>query len=658
MSLKYRSEIDGLRAIAVVPVILFHAGLSFASGGFVGVDVFFVISGYLITSLLISDLRAGQFSILRFYERRIRRIAPALLLVIVLTLVAALFLLILDEMIEVFESAAATALFLANVRFWRKTGYFETAAEERPLLHMWSLAVEEQFYIVFPLLLWALWAGPRQRMMVIFAICAALSLIVAEIGWRVAPTANFFLPFSRGWELLAGSMCALWLQDRSPGTGARSNLLSGIGLALILVPIVAFDKFTPSPSLWIGAPVLGTVLIICHAGAGTIAARLLSLRGMVGIGLISYSAYLFHQPILAYARITLPVEARPDWVMLALGLISLPLGYLSWRFVEQPTRKRMSTRAVVGGSLAGFTAITAIGIGASLHRPFIENIYMASLGEAGRANYRLLPKPSEFENTLSGACRFRAEDADTEFEARFDTCLAEHGSAVMLIGGSHAGDLHGVLGSTSDHPFLISITKGFCRPHRRLAGPPPHACHYEGIRDFLSRRGGDVALVLYTQPFFTLFDAYRDTRGTEGFHPELVDQTIAYLASLLPHVPVVMMGPRRTPGIDILRLSPREDLAAQVARLYSPGTAQAEDLADATFRAAAARAGVPYLSMIDLADQKMPEAIFVDGQLAYHDTDHLTAIGERHFGALLRRGLEADESAPAAKVRAVLFPPS
>ena len=211
--MKLRPEIDGLRAVAVVPVILFHAGVTQFSGGFVGVDIFFVVSGYLITSILIEDIETGRFSISHFYERRARRILPALSFVVLVCLPFAWFLLLPDQLHDFSKSLIAVNLFLSNFYFWSESGYFDTSAEETPLLHTWSLAFEEQYYLLFPVLLLVFWRLGRQKVFWLIAALALSSLILSEWGWRKHPDANFYLLPSRAWELLSGSMAAFWVKN-------------------------------------------------------------------------------------------------------------------------------------------------------------------------------------------------------------------------------------------------------------------------------------------------------------------------------------------------------------------------------------------------------------------------------------------------------------
>jgi len=292
--MNYRAEIDGLRALAVLPVILFHAGFELFGGGFVGVDVFFVISGYLSTTILIEDIESDRFSLLSFYERRARRILPALFFILMLCTLFAWLWMLPKQMTDFSLSLIAVALFGSNILFWQESGYFAAASEEKPLLHTWSLAVEEQYYLLFPLfLLFALRFG-KNKVFWTIVIFASFSLAMSEWGWRNKPEANFYLAPTRAWELFAGSIAAFTLLKR----GLRSsNFLSMLGLVAICFAIFVYDENTPFPSVYAFVPVVGVVLLILFAGKDTLAAKLLSTRIMVGIGLISYSAYLWHQPL-------------------------------------------------------------------------------------------------------------------------------------------------------------------------------------------------------------------------------------------------------------------------------------------------------------------------------------------------------------------------
>lgn len=368
--MNYRAEIDGLRALAVIPVILYHAGIAGFSGGFVGVDIFFVLSGYLISSILLHDLAQGQFSLGRFYERRARRILPALFLVLLVCLPLAGWLLLPHEWVEFGQSLIAVNLFASNILFWLNTDYFAATAETIPLLHTWSLAVEEQFYVLFPLLLWWLWAKARSYLWPVMGLLLVLSLGFSEWFWRQSIEANFFLLPSRMWELLLGVLCALYLQKHTPLTGLSAEIMSVAGLIAIVTSITLLHSGIPFPSVYTLIPTLGTVALIL-SNSQTLVSRLLSTKVLVGIGLISYSAYLWHQPLFVFARLASP-DTLSIGLLLGLCVLTLVLAYASWRWVEQPFRQaqRVSLNIFVIGASVISLSFIALGLAGMLSEGF------------------------------------------------------------------------------------------------------------------------------------------------------------------------------------------------------------------------------------------------------------------------------------------------
>ncbi len=363
--MRYRREVDGLRAIAVVPVMLFHAGFAWCGGGFVGVDVFFVISGYLITGIILEDLNSGTFSLAKFYERRARRILPALFVVMLVCLPVAWLLMLPDDLENFGQSLFATALFSNNVLLWMTSGYFSLASEFKPLVHTWSLGVEEQYYMLFPLMLGLLWRLPTRAFVGILGVGAALSLGLAQWGSVNAPMASFFLLGARFWELLLGALISVAFFYGKSSTGAiianpvMRSLLGVAGFLMIGVAVFLFDRFTPFPSVYTLLPTVGAALLIVFATPETFMGKFLGLSPLVAIGLISYSAYLWHQPLLAFSRLSSLSEPPAGQLLVAI-VAAFGLAWLSWRYVERPFRDRgllsrrvvVASMAVVGASLA------------------------------------------------------------------------------------------------------------------------------------------------------------------------------------------------------------------------------------------------------------------------------------------------------------------
>lgn len=368
----YRPEIDGLRALAVLAVMFYHADLiwldaSFVngwfSGGFLGVDIFFVISGYLITAIILAEVRDGSFSYLDFYHRRARRLLPALLFVSFVTLLIGWQLMMPDAFIELAGSVLATTFFVSNVFFLMQDSYVAEAAAYKPFLHTWSLAVEEQFYLVYPTALLLLNRFIARFLLRTLVCIAAASLLLAAHWTLFQVDYSFYLLPSRIWELLAGAFLAVKAIDQTSSDPARisllDNLFACLGLAFICVSIVLFDDSLAEPSFHTLLPVVGTVLVIWYGRQGSWVAGVLSTKPLVAIGLISYSLYLWHQPILVFARIYWFGQFHSVHASMAL-LTAVPIAYLSWRLIEVPARNRseVKTPVFVRSLILGTAAVT------------------------------------------------------------------------------------------------------------------------------------------------------------------------------------------------------------------------------------------------------------------------------------------------------------
>ncbi|HQR33341.1 MAG TPA: acyltransferase family protein [Blastocatellia bacterium] len=395
----YRPDVDGLRAVAILPVLFYHAGFRGFSGGFVGVDVFFVVSGFLITSLILPEAVQGKFSIANFYERRIRRIFPALFTVMLVALVGSYWLMWPLAFKDFGQSLVAATVFASNILFWLKFGYFDSPAETRPLLHTWSLAVEEQFYIVFPIYLLAVVRWFPRALKPVTVIIALLSFGLSLYGVAYAPTAAFYLAPSRTWELLLGAMLAMKMFPPLSSQALRTAF-AAVGLVLISLAVALLTPHSPFPGAYALLPCLGTFLVI-YAGMGgqNAVGRLLSTRWLVFIGLISYSLYLWHWPLIVFAELyrVRDITTSEAWVIIAVSVL---LAIASWKFVEQPFRtRRIAASRRTLFLLAGATMLLTVALALPLH--FTEGLPSRMSSEAQK-----LAK-------ASGDCYRRREQCDT-----------------------------------------------------------------------------------------------------------------------------------------------------------------------------------------------------------------------------------------------------
>lgn len=340
----YRKEIDGLRAIAVLAVILFHAGFSFIKGGFIGVDIFFVISGFLMTSIIISETEAGIFTLKRFYERRIRRIFPMLFFVILICFIPAFWHLVDLDLIAFSTSAVRASIAISNIFFAKTTlGYFDTSTDLIPLVHTWTLGVEEQFYIIIPLIFILLWKFGKTKILHFIILLALASFILMFL--QTDTIKKFYLLQFRFWELAIGSIIAFIPKQK------KSEILTGGGLITILLSIFLLNEKMPNISELMLLPTIGTALVIIY-GQGSFTFKILSFKPLTWIGLISYSAYLIHQPLFSFARIT-TLEQVNTLQFASLILITFILAFITWKFVENPFRdkKKISFFTIVSISI-------------------------------------------------------------------------------------------------------------------------------------------------------------------------------------------------------------------------------------------------------------------------------------------------------------------
>jgi peptidoglycan/LPS O-acetylase OafA/YrhL len=609
--LKYRTDVEGLRAVAVLPIVLYHFGSTVLSGGFVGVDVFFVISGFVIARSIAADIDAGRYSIANFYFKRICRILPALLALVLVTSAAATILLLPPDLETHYRSVAAVGGFVSNLFFWKSSGYFEAAAQTRPLLHTWSLAVEEQFYIFAPPLFAYLYRRWRAKWAPIILALAAVSLAISVAAVFVSPKAGYFLLPSRGWELLLGAALALGGLS-GPSRHDVREFLALIGGGAIVGAILMLDRDSPFPGWNALYPCLGTAMII-YAGMGTkrfpIVNRLLSVAPLRWIGRISYSLYLVHWPIVAlfqYRALRGPTAAEGAAMLVA----SIVLATLSWRFIEEPARQfahRIGTadqhrgRVVMAGAAVSLAIIGAGLAGAAtggLPGRFPAYHHVAVAGQ---------------EQWGGAACFNEDPSRAIPWNAKTCTRVHGHGGRVLLWGDSYAA--HYVPGLVARRATIDRDVLQYT-----FAGCPPILAYYSAARVGCSASNARVPGMIRA---FGIDQVVMSARwdGVPLRTLERLHETVATLRALGVRVTVVGQSPlfgAEPQTIDFLSGQYRQARTASWPEMVNPQVAAA-----VRSQAAGASFVDPVASLCTGGD-----CAYRDGSAwFYTDEGHLSAAG-------------------------------
>ena len=468
---RYRPDIDGLRALAVIAVLIFHAFPSTLPGGFAGVDVFFVISGYLITGIILDALADGRFTFAGFYARRIRRIFPALGVVLAAVMAAGWFLLYADDYASLGYHAAAGAAFVSNIAFWREASYFDVAADLKPLLHLWSLGVEEQFYLVWPILVVAAsrWKRGPLAMTVVMAIA---SFLLAIWTVRIDRTAAFYAPWNRFWELLAGAMLAsidtdaAWhrWQDRLLSRSPVPDLLALAAVSAIAAGFWLIDGTRVFPGLWVLLPVAGTCVLIVTGRRAWINRAILSHRVAVFVGLISYPLYLWHWPLLSFSRLVEGGTA-PATMRVALLAVSVVLAWATYAVIERPIRFGPRGRAAVPALAVAMTTVFALAFAIYSSAGLIERPINRS--DAARlVDFYDRMRKTGIADAYRRECDFMDWDTERTREAIDPSCLASGPRhTLMLWGDSFAQALSlGIRESLPSGAALAQVATSACAP--------------------------------------------------------------------------------------------------------------------------------------------------------------------------------------------------
>jgi len=637
----YRPDIDGLRAIAVLAVVFYHSGLGIVSGGYVGVDVFFVISGFLITTIIVRELAEDKFSIVGFYERRMRRILPASIATVTVCLIVGYFLLETKDFGNLARSTIANSLFLSNVFFYMQTGYFDAAAELKPLLHTWSLSLEEQYYVITPILLILVAKYFKQRHLLFVVPLAVLSFAACIYWTSENQPAAFYLLTTRGWELLIGSILAIAAIPRISSESAM-QVLASFGLALTLFSIFLFDDQTTFPGAYAALPTVGTAILIYTGRAGTtLVNRALSLKPLVFVGLISYSLYLWHWPIIVFSKYLKAVALSHVESMIML-LAIFGVSVLSWRYFETPIRRKrlLATRKRI--FIASLSA-TAVLIVASLfamgdvvdmewrrwrscenvEERISENKSLCVIGEASGEPTFILWGDSHARALISAVNASAQRVGNTGYVASKPGCPPLLG--IERAGRTECFDFNETMQSyIKQNPTIDTVVL---------------AAHWAGVAEGTRYNEEDGEST-------KLLDLLADQDQPQQSRPELLytglSRTIQSL--LVIGKKIIIVGPvpevgHDVPSVNHVALITNRDVNAMIAPTIGEFEARNEKVFTILARIEK-EFGLPVLMPSNvLCDEELCIVALEDGRALYHDDDHLSTVGARYISEIFDAAL-------------------
>jgi len=660
---KYLPHLDGLRCIAVVSVILYHVYPTIFSGAYVGVDIFFVLSGYLICSVICNDIANGRFTLLNFWERRSRRIFPALITVLAVSYVFSWKLFDPGDFINYSQSLASISVFLSNILFWRESGYFDDSLV-RPLLHTWSLSVEEQFYLLFPFL-FIIYPGSSKRVKImILTAVGVLSFSALLLTTARYPDFSFFMLPTRAWELSLGALVALMQPFLHVRNSVRETL-SFCGIILIIFSLIGFGPLTHSPGLSTIIPCIGTALILSVAqGPKFIFGKMFSAPPLVWVGKLSYSLYLWHFPAIVYVEyIQLGYPSAMDklWAV----LLTVPIAYLSWRFVELPIKEGRilkKTRTFYLSILPVFGSFIFLGIYGHINHGVPERFDMGQVGSTGETT----PYMKAERNPRTKECHgVSLDEIQKKKSCRFNNELPGQLS-VALWGDSHADSIvPGVLVTANKYNVNgIILTEGGCPPllgiERVDSQLVYEGCHErnfttrdiivsEGVKDIILVARWDLYINGATEvetdtvtPQFIYRQGENTFEGTDALRESLI-KTVEYFVRqgkrvwLVDQAPVLKFnGPRAAFRLAI-RGATQDEMTVELNEHFVRRK-EIKKLLDVGIKS-----GAQYLDLIPFFCDNPPNCRFtLNGKPLYSDTNHLSKIGGEYVSSIFDRIFEKE----------------
>ncbi|MGZ8162846.1 MAG: acyltransferase family protein [Methylobacter sp.] len=622
---QYRPDIDGLRAVAILSVVGFHAAPGMVAGGFIGVDIFFVISGFLISTIIFSSLGRDRFSLVEFYVRRIRRIFPALILVLTACLAFGWYALLADEYRQLGKHTAAGAGFIQNFILYGESGYFDNSAATKPLLHLWSLAIEEQFYIFWPLLLTFVWKRQWSFLKITAAI-AAISFAANIYLMHRDPTADFYLPIPRFWELMVGSVLAYVALHRPQLIALHKNGQSILGFLLVLLGLLLVNKTRDFPGWWSFLPTLGAFLIISAGPNAWLNEKLLSNRLMVWIGLISYPLYLWHWPLLSFEQI-MQSEYASRHIKIAAVVLSIVLAWITYRFVEKPIRFGRNRKITVVLLLVSMIVIGFLGY--QIH---------SKGGLPARVNLKNIVQISEGARSsklnVTSCSQFGMRNIQDEDEWGLHCAYSSTGShrTIAVFGDSHASAAFaGIAEILHDHsintlllaswgcPQFIGATISTTEQRKVLCANNTN----EAINAVLANREIEKVFIISRGPFY--FTSSSMSPFTLNDYVVAIQKTVDVFHNAGKRVYYVTENPELgfPPGYCTSRPF---RISQEVCALEKKNAMYFQ------YKYLSGLRGLKNVMVIDTLKLFCPGSqceIFHSGELLYHDSNHLSVAGSR-----------------------------
>ena len=623
--MKYRQDIDGLRAISVLSVVFFHLKFNFFNGGYIGVDIFFFISGFLIGKKIFENLENKSFSILEFYFKRAKRILPALIMVLLITNIFSYIFFSPNLINDTSKASLSSIFFLSNIFFWSKSGYFETGTENNPLYHTWSLSVEEQFYIFFPLLMIFLYKKYNEHLLKFIFFLFSLFFLASHYFASFHPSANFYLLPFRLFEFFGGAMIGLLsLKINNRYSVLKNNFFSFFGLSLILISIFLFNEETLFPSYYSAIPLFGFSLIIFFSTSNTLVYQILSTNILRYTGIISFSIYLLHVPIINFYNLNFGVSNFFDYFYILLILFLL--SYLLYYFIENRFRK-LSLKNFL--TLKKYLIILLpilfiLNFGVYFFYKDIKNFYIKNLNDSDKKIYHQTLEAqshSSYNKMINKNCKVWSRNLSDEFKKKFNECAnSSNKKIILMIGDSHQMDLYNAFSSYSTYPNIFSISRGRCRVHT----PKPlgyDGCEFEEQLKFINDNKDFIQAVIYHQSGNFLLKG----RKNKTVNYKKINLIIDYLKKIDSNN-VIWIGPRLEPNIliDFTYTKRYENYSNNV----NFNIKYVDDFIENILLKSRS---IKYISLEKLINFDLNRD-FYNNNFLFSDFDHWSEFGEKYFG--------------------------